>query len=101
LLTLSHEEAKKAIMVSLLLFGVVFVVLNVLAYKQAYAMMHFTTQGARTREPERLPGMAKSRFSSQGQHPPATSAVLPRLSIRLPPFVHHDPMASDWPMLVL
>lgn len=72
------KKAKKAIMVSLLLLGVIVVALNVLAYKQAYAMMHFTTQGARTREPERLPGMAKLKVLFSGINiPRPTSAVLP------------------------
>ena len=51
--------------------------LNVLAYNHAHAMMHFTSQGARTREPERLAGLAKFRVLLTGVNVPRPESDLP------------------------
>ena len=60
------KKARRLIVASAGLLGLAFVALNVLAYNQAYAMMHFKAQGARTREPERLSGLAKFKVLLTG-----------------------------------
>ena len=64
------------IVVSVCLLGVAFVTLNVLAYSHAYAMMHFAPQGARTREPERLAGLAKFKVLVAGVNIPRPKSDL-------------------------
>lgn len=72
------KKARKAIVASACLLGVAFAALNVLAYNHAYAMMHFTAQGARTREPERLAGLAKFKVLLTGVSiPQPTSDISP------------------------
>jgi len=64
------KRTKRVIVVSVCLLGAALVLLNVLAYNHAYAMMHFTPQGARTREPERLAGLAKFKVLIAGVNIP-------------------------------
>jgi hypothetical protein len=64
------EKSKRVIVASVCLVGVAFVTLNVLAYNHAYAMMHFTSQGGRTREPERLAGLVKFKVLVAGVNIP-------------------------------
>lgn len=54
------------VVTGLLLAGVAFAALNVIAYRHAYAMMHFTTEGGRTRPPERLGQWAKLKVLLSG-----------------------------------
>lgn len=55
------SSAKRKIMLGAGLLIAGFVMLNVLAYNHAYAMMHFTARGVRTKTPEGLTGWAKAR----------------------------------------
>lgn len=71
------KKARKVIVTSVCLLGVAFVALNVLAYNHAYAMMHFTSQGGRTREPERLVGLAKFKVLLTGVNIPRPESALP------------------------
>ncbi len=62
------------LIVSLLIAG--FAMLNVLAYNHAYAMMHFTAQGARTSKPEGLTGWAKLKVLFLGVNVPRPMGTL-------------------------
>ncbi len=70
------KRTKRVIVASVCLLGVAFVTLNVLAYNHAYAMMHFTSQGGRTREPERLAGLAKFKVLVVGVNIPRPKSDL-------------------------
>lgn len=65
------------VVASVCLLGVALVALNALAYSHAYAMMHFTPQGARTRAPERLAGLAKLKVLVAGVSIPRPKSDLP------------------------
>jgi uncharacterized protein len=54
-----------------------FVVLNVLAYNHAYAMMHFTARGVRTNRPEGLTGWARLRVLLLGVNIPKPEGSVP------------------------
>ena len=56
------KKHKKRLLVAaaLLMFGV-FILLNLVAYNQAYAMSHFTAEGERTAKPENLSLSGKAR----------------------------------------
>jgi uncharacterized protein len=47
-----------------------FLLLNVVAYRQAWAMMHFTAGGSRTREPEKLTLLQKAQTLLSGVNVP-------------------------------
>lgn len=53
-----------------------FVMLNVLAYNHAYAMMHFTARGVRTNKPEDLTGWTKIKVLLFGVNMPRPAATL-------------------------
>jgi hypothetical protein len=71
------KKAKSAVVLSICLLGIAFAALNVLAYNHAYAMMHFTSQGARTREPERLAGLTKLKVLLSGVNVPRPTSAFP------------------------
>ena len=54
------KTTKRKIVVGLGLLFAGFVMLNVIAYNHAYAMMHFTAGGVKTNKPEGLNGWAKA-----------------------------------------
>lgn len=64
------QTAKSVMVVGVCLLGVAFVMLNVLAYNHAYAMMHFTSKGGRTRQPESLAGLVKLKVLFTGVNIP-------------------------------
>jgi pimeloyl-ACP methyl ester carboxylesterase len=70
------KRTKRVIVASVCLLGVAFVTLNVLAYNHAHAMMHFTSQGDRTREPERLSGLVKFKVLVEGVNIPRPKSDL-------------------------
>jgi len=47
-------------------FAAVFVLANIIAYRQAYAMMHFKVKGELTEKPEKLSFMAKTKILFTG-----------------------------------
>ena len=62
-------------LLALLLAG--FIGLNGLAYRHAYAMLHYTTGGARTEKPEALNVFAKTRVLFTGVNLPRPQSDLP------------------------
>ena len=69
-------RTKRVTVACVCLLGMAFVTLNLLAYNHAYAMMHFTSQGGRTREPERLAGLAKFKVLIAGVNIPRPKSDL-------------------------
>ncbi len=54
---------------------VAFIVLNVLAYNHAYAMMHFTSGGTRTAKPEKLTAWQRLKVLIQGVNVPRPVSI--------------------------
>ena len=53
-MSIDRRKIRKWLWIGLVLLVVGFAVLNALAYRHAYAMLHYTTSGERTRKPESL-----------------------------------------------
>lgn len=72
---MSRSTKQKIVRVAgLLVVG--FIMLNVLAYNHAYAMMHFSLQGVRTDKPEGLTGWAKGKVLLLGVKVPRPVGTL-------------------------
>jgi pimeloyl-ACP methyl ester carboxylesterase len=64
------NRIKRWLLILFMLFIMGFAVLNVIAYNQAYSMMHFTSNGTRTRKPEDLSFWTKIRVIINGVNVP-------------------------------